>query len=120
MRIEFTPKFQLYSGSLNYFLRGPMNLTAIETPAAWRRSDLESDYGWVFSIDDAARAHLAQIIKATYVAYKPLFEYTQEDFDLGPAWTTIATAIKEVHHGHGLSLVQGLPHDGLSEQEFNS
>jgi hypothetical protein len=118
MRIEFPLHFQLYSGSLYYFLRGPMNLTTIETPVAWWKADLESNCGWVFSIDDATRANLTQTIKATYIANKPLFEYTQEDFDLGPAWTTIATTIKEVHHGHGLSLMQNLPHDGLSEPEF--
>ncbi len=118
MRIEFPLHFQLYSGSLYYFLRGPMNLTTIETPVAWWKADLESNCGWVFSIDDATRANLTQTIKATYIADKPLFEYTQEDFDLGPAWATIATTIKEVHHGHGLSLMQNLPHDGLSEQEF--
>ena len=95
-----------------------MNLTTIETPVAWWKADLESNCGWVFSNYDATRANLTQTIKATYIADKTLFEYTQEDFDLGPAWTTIATTIKEVHHGHGLSLMQNLPHDGLSEPEF--
>ena len=95
-----------------------MNLTTIETPAAWWKADLESNCGWVFSIDDATHSNLTQTIKATYIADKPFFEYTQEDFDLGPAWTTIATTIKEVHHAHGLSLMQNLPHCGLSEQEF--
>jgi hypothetical protein len=118
MRIEFTRRLQIYSGSLNNFGHSLMTLTTIETPAAWRTADLESDHSWVFSIDAAARTHLAQIVKAAYVPEKPLFEYTKEDFDLGAAWVTIASAIKEAHHGRGLALVHGMPREGLSEKEF--
>lgn len=95
-----------------------MDMTNAESPAEWRVADLEQDRSWVFSIDDDARAHLVRVIKATFVVDQPLFDYTREDFDLGSAWTTIANAIKEAHHGRGLALVHGLPREGMTEKEF--
>jgi len=95
-----------------------MDMTDAGSPAEWRAADLKQDPGWVFSIDEKARAHLARVIKAAYVADRPLFDYTREDFDLGPAWTTIANAIKEAHHGRGLALLRGLPREGMTEKEF--
>ncbi len=95
-----------------------MDMTDAGSPAEWRAADLKQDPGWVFSIDEKARAHLAGVIKAAYVADRPLFDYTREDFDLGPAWTTIANAIKEAHHGRGLALLRGLPREGMTEKEF--
>ena len=95
-----------------------MDMTNAGSPAAWQVADLEQDRSWVFSIDDDARAHLARVIKAAYVADRPLFDYCREDFDLGPAWTPIANAIKVAHHGRGLALVRGLPREGMTEKEF--
>ncbi len=95
-----------------------MDMTDAGSPAEWRAADLKQDPGWVFSIDEKARAHLARVIKAAYVVDQPLFDYCREDFDLGPAWTTIANAIKEAHHGRGLALVRGLPREGMTEKEF--
>jgi hypothetical protein len=95
-----------------------MDMTDVELSAEWRVPDLEQDRSWVFSIEEDARAKLARVIKAAYVVDRPLFDYTREDFDLGPAWTTIANAIKEAHHGRGLSLVRGLPREGMTEKEF--
>lgn len=95
-----------------------MDMTVAESPAEWRVADLEHDRSWVFSIDNDARAHLAQVVKEAYVVDRPLFDYTREDFDFGPAWAPIANAIKEAHHGRGFSLVRGLPREGMTEKEF--
>ncbi len=95
-----------------------MNMINPGSPAEWRAADLDADRSWVFTIDDKARAHLKQIIKAAYVADRPLFDYSREEFDLGPAWVTISKAFREAHFGRGIALVQGLPRDGISEQEF--
>jgi hypothetical protein len=89
-----------------------------QSPAEWRVADLEQDRGWVFSLVDSARAHLKQVVKAAYSADRPLLDYTREDFDFGPAWTPIANAIKEAHHGCGFALLRGLPREGMSETEF--
>lgn len=95
-----------------------MDMTEAVSPAEWRVADLEQDRSWMFSIDEDGQAQLTRMIKAVYVVDRPLFDYTRDDFDLGPAWNTIAHAIKEAHHGRGFSLVRGLPREGMSEKEF--
>lgn len=95
-----------------------MDLTDVESPAAWRVNDLERDQSWIYQLDDAAREHLARVTKAAYVADRPLLDYTPDQFDLGPAWKTISAAFSEAHNGRGLALIRGLPRDGLSEDEF--
>tara|TARA_R110002096_G_scaffold351413_1_gene544458 strand:+ start:592 stop:1674 length:1083 start_codon:yes stop_codon:yes gene_type:complete len=95
-----------------------MNGTDEATPGAWRAADLEQDRSWVFAIDDKGRAQLAHTVKAVFDPNRPLFDYRREDFDLGPAWETVSAGLREAHHGRGLALVQGLPRDGLSEDEF--
>ncbi|MEX0694443.1 MAG: TauD/TfdA family dioxygenase [Rhodospirillales bacterium] len=95
-----------------------MNMINVGSPAEWRAADLSADRSWVFMIDDKARAHLKQVIKSAYAADRSLFDYSREDFDLGPAWKTISNAFREAHFGRGIALVRGLPREGISEQEF--
>lgn len=95
-----------------------MRDTDIDTAAAWRVEDLENDESWIFRIDDAARAEMTAAINKAYVPDRPLFDYTRADFDLGPALTTLAAAVREAYHGRGIALVKGLPRDGINEQEF--
>lgn len=96
-----------------------MTLTDVDAPAAWQVAELEADReSWVFSLDDAARRHLSETVKAAYVPDRPLFDYTPDDFDLGPARATIAAAVKEAYQGRGIALLRGLPREGVSEKEF--
>jgi hypothetical protein len=95
-----------------------MDMTHGWSGAGWRAADLEHDPSWVFTIEDADRARLGRTVRAAFDAERPLFDYTREDFDLGPALDTIAAAVREAHHGRGLALVRGLPREGLSEDEF--
>ena len=92
-----------------------MTINDFDTRAAWRVDDLEADRGWEFNVDDKAREQMAQAIRKAFDPDRPLFDYTMEDFDLGPAWGTISAAIKEAYHGRGIALVHGLPRDGISE-----
>lgn len=95
-----------------------MTINDFDTRAAWRVDDLQADRGWEFNVDDKAREQLARTIKKAFDPDRPLFDYTMEDFDLGPAWDTISAAISEAYHGRGIALLHGLPRDGISEQEF--
>jgi hypothetical protein len=90
----------------------------VASSAAWRVDDLERDRSWEFQLDDAARAHLARMIRAAYDPDRPLLDYAREDFDLGPAAYTIAAAMQEALHGRGIAMLHGLPRDGLAEEEF--
>ncbi len=87
-------------------------------PAAWHVADLQTDQSWRFALDDTATAHLAKIVKQAYDPARSLFDYSREEFDLGPARETIASAMQEALHGRGLAMIHGLPREDLSEQEF--
>ncbi len=95
-----------------------MNMINTGSPAEWRVADLNADQSWVYTIDDKARAHLKLVAKKAYDPDRPLFDYSREDFDLGPAWETLSKAYNEAHHGRGIALLRGLPRDDLSEVEF--
>ncbi len=95
-----------------------MAKTEQNTAAEWTAADLGTDHRWVFELDDKARAHLAAVARAAYLPDKALFDYSREDFDLGPAHDTIANAMAEALEGRGLALVRGLPRAGLSEAQF--
>lgn len=95
-----------------------MEFMNIDSPAAWRVTDLASDTSWIFEIDAPARAQVLRAVDAAYEPDKPLFAYAREDFDLGRAWDVIAAAIAEAHHGRGFALVRGMPREGLGEPQF--
>ena len=95
-----------------------MTMMETQSRAAWTVDDLTRDRSWVYRISDTGRDHLTRVVKQAYDPARPLLDYTREDFDLGPAWDTLAAAIHEAHHGRGLALVRGLPRDGLGEEEF--
>ena len=89
-----------------------------QTAAAWQVADMERDQSWIFSIPDSAAKELARVVKAVFDPDRPLFDYTREEIDLGPAWDTIAAGLREAHRGRGVALIHGLPREGLSEDEF--
>lgn len=91
---------------------------SFDTSAAWRVADLERDRGWIFALDDRDRAQFAAAVKAAQGPERDLFDYTAEEFDLGPGLDTIRAAAREAHFGRGLALVKGLPRAGMSEAEF--
>src|SRR6476659_7227020 len=89
------------------------------TPAAWNAAELEADRKrWTFALDNRARRDLATALKKARDPDKTLFDYRREDFDLGSAWPAIAAAFEETKRGRGVSLIKGLPRDGIDEKGF--
>ena len=88
-------------------------------PAAWNAAQLEADKKrWLFALDDRARRDLAAALKKARNPDKALFDYRREDFDLGSGWPVIAAAFEEAKRGRGVSLIRGLPRDGIDEKGF--
>ncbi len=95
-----------------------MKFTDTQPATIWKADDMKSDGSWIFQIDDQGRSHLKHMIKKVFDPSKTLFDYHRSDFDLGPAATVITAAFDEAKSGRGLSLIHGLPRDGISEAEF--
>lgn len=86
---------------------------------AWRAADLGRDTSWVTALDDAARVDLLRALRAGTSADKSLLDYRKESFAFGQeVLATIARAVAQAQHGRGVALVEGLPRDCVSPDEF--
>lgn len=95
-----------------------MNFAKAQAAATWMADDLNADKRWIFEIDAPARAYLLRMVKQVFDPDKTLFDYARADFDLGPAAPVITAAFNEAKRGCGLSLIRGLPREGMTEEEF--
>ncbi|MBM10122.1 MAG: hypothetical protein CMF69_11215 [Magnetovibrio sp.] len=93
-------------------------MTKPHNQTAWRPHDLLRDQSWVFSLSENARKQLAYSIKKVFDPDRPLFDYSREDFDLGPGLATVVAAAEQAYFGYGLTLVRGLPRKEMTEQEY--
>jgi len=91
---------------------------AAASRAAWLAADLQQDPSWVFRLPEAAADAMAQAVRRAHRPGHALIEYRRDDFDLGPALPVLRAAFAETLDGRGIALVQGLPHEALSEAEF--
>ncbi len=93
-------------------------LDHFDTSAAWRAPDLAADRRWVFALDAAARTQLADAVTRAADPDRHLFDYTKDDFDLGPGLEVIRAAAHCAYFDRGLALVKGLPRDRLTQPAF--
>ena len=89
-----------------------------DTRAGWKVSNLNQDTSWQFLLDKEAQAYLRNMIKLIFDKDRPIFDYHANEFDLGPALVPIMAAVEMAHHNLGIALLSGLPHDDISENEF--
>lgn len=89
--------------------------------SAWTVADLQADARWVVMLDDADRADLLATLRRGLRPDKRLLDYRRDDFPFGQrVLARLKGAIDEAQHGRGLSLVRGLPREGVTAQEFES
>ena len=93
-------------------------LNEFDTVAAWQPDKLMEDKSWVFHLTKSHQKHLTNVIKRSFHPQRALFDYSPDEFDLGPVLDLILAASRHAYFGPGLSLVKGLPRDKLSEKEF--
>jgi len=88
------------------------------SPSAWEVEDLKSSSDWCFEISKVDRKKLTDSIKSVFDKDRELFDYSPNEIDFGSSWKIIENAVREAHHGKGLSIVKGLPRDELNHEEF--
>ena len=93
-------------------------MDTVTSRAGWTVGELKADPGWVFPLDDRARADLTQAVRRARDPGKTLLDYRREDFDLGSAAPAIAAAFGEIRDGRGIAMVRGLPRDDMEEPDF--
>ncbi len=94
-----------------------MAQTGMMPSAAWGADELRRDPGWVFTLDDAARADLLAAIRRIDPATDKL-TLSRDDVAIGAAAPILAAALREVRDGRGIALLRGLPREELDEQAF--
>jgi len=92
--------------------------TKFDTRPGWKVLNLNQNASWRFLLDEVAQKHLREMIKSTFEKDRPIFDYHADEFDLGPAHSPIADAMDMAHHNLGIALLSGLPHNDISEKEF--
>lgn len=95
-----------------------MTTTTLQhTPANWLAEDLIVDTSWTYRLSDAEAADLITVVRAAPA--RKLLDYRRSDFPFAESTlATLGKAFTEVQHGRGISLLKGLPRDGVSEAEF--
>jgi hypothetical protein len=94
-------------------------MNSADNAACWTADELEANRKrWLFALDERARRDLLGALERARDPGKTLLDYAREDFDLGSAGPVIAAAFREVRHGLGVALVQGLPREGVAEKDF--
>jgi hypothetical protein len=96
----------------------PIETRKFDSRAGWKVSSLNQDSSWRFFLDEVAQTHLRNMIKSIFDKDRPIFDYHASEFDLGPAHSPIIAAVDMAHHNLGIALLRGLPHDDISEKEF--
>ena len=93
-------------------------MNIFEAPSSWEIEDLRSTNDWCFEIDESDGILLRDSIKSLFEQDRDLFSYSPNEFNFGSSWEHIEKAVAEAHHGKGISIVRGLPREGLSQDEF--
>ena len=98
-------------------MRGPMH---VGERVAWTAPWLRDDQGWTFHLDDRARRDLLGVVRSLRDLDRPLFDWARGEFDLGAAMPTLRAAFAEVRDGTGVALVQGLPREDMTAEQYRA
>ena len=86
--------------------------------SGWLSDNLHQFSFWQFQLDDTTRKYLVRLIKKVHQPGRNLFDYDLTELDLGPAHSIIEQATKETMLGGGFVIINDLPHEHLTDEEF--
>jgi hypothetical protein len=96
---------------------GMSAITQVRSTADWRGDQLADDLGWRLPLSDAHRAEILAALASAQAAGVRLDEVSREVFPLPTLGPLLQQLADDVAHGRGFALVQGVPVDGLTEQQ---
>ena len=98
-------------------MRQPMH---VKDRVCWTAERMRDDRGWMFPLEERARRDLLAAAQGLKDLDRPLFDWRRDEFDLGAALPTLRAAFAEVRDGSGVALVQGLPREALTADQFRA
>jgi hypothetical protein len=92
-----------------------MRTTPVTDKTAWTANSLAEDSGWIrhFTSDELQELDAA-LQRARHI---PITEITKADFPLEHLVPSLQAASDEIHHGHGLVVLRGLPVETYSKED---
>jgi hypothetical protein len=92
-------------------------ITQVRSAADWRGDQIADDPGWRLPLSDAHRTEVLTALAAAQAAGVGLDEVSREVFPLPMLGPRLERLAGDVADGRGFALVQGVPVDGLTEQQ---
>jgi hypothetical protein len=92
-------------------------ITQVGSPADWRGDQIAGSHGWRLRLSDTDRAELLSALAAAQAAGVTLSDVSRTTFPLLSLGPRLERLARDVTHGPGFALVQGVPVDDLTEQQ---
>jgi len=89
----------------------------IDSPAAWRASDLADTSAWTIELTEPQRHEVASMARAAVGAGRTIATLTLDDAALPSLGRTLGEVVRILADGHGFVLLRGFPTDLLTEGE---
>lgn len=92
-------------------------ITHVPSAADWRGDQMADDPDWRLPLTDGHRVEVLATLAAAQAAGVPLEDVSRDVFPLPTLGPQLERLAGDVTHGRGFALVQGVPLDGLSEEQ---
>jgi hypothetical protein len=89
----------------------------IDSPAAWRSSDVADSTAWTLELDDDQRDELVRVAQTAAAKGRTIATLSQDDVPLPRLRGTLDAIVRILAHGHGFVLVRRFPVELLSPVE---
>lgn len=89
--------------------------TPVTDKSAWTAGSLSKDDGWIRHFSESELEELDTALQR--VRHIPITEITKADFVLDRLAKSLEEAAQEIHHGHGLVVLRGLPVERYSKDD---
>ncbi|KAF7563167.1 hypothetical protein G7046_g958 [Stylonectria norvegica] len=91
--------------------------TKLHSDLVWDGKDLAKTYDWNYVLTDADLEEVAAALQHFRSLNVPLGELNQETFPLPKLHDTLRGISRELHFGHGLKVIRGVPVDKYTREE---